>query len=160
VQKVNDRDTEHTKTEWIERVILSRGRSQTVIDDFTTSGVQMIRLEHGTDWNRLRKNFSLLLSECPQTFGELLMMPGIGRRTVMALAMAAVLVYGTEPSWRDPAKYSFAVGGKDGIPYPVDTGRMEAMSEIIETAVMECDAGNGFRRTALRRLSDFLSPRM
>ena len=146
------------KAEWIERVILSKGRSQAVIDDFTASGVKMIRLEWGSDWNRLRKNFNMLLSECPQSFGELVMMPGIGRKTVMAIAMAAALVYGTEPSWKDPVKYSFAVGGKDGIPYPVDTGRMEVMSEIIETAVRESEAGNDFRRNVLRRLSDFLSP--
>ncbi|MGB9620716.1 MAG: DUF763 domain-containing protein, partial [Armatimonadota bacterium] len=56
----------------------------------------------------------------PRDFEELLGVEGVGPKTVRALAMIGDLVYGAPMSRRDPAAYSFAHGGKDGIPYPVD----------------------------------------
>jgi Uncharacterized conserved protein len=44
----------------------------------------------------------------------------VGAKVVRALALVAELVYGERPSWRDPLKFSFAHGGKDGLPFPVD----------------------------------------
>ena len=53
-------------------------------------------------------------------FEELLSMPGVGAKTLRALTLIADLAYGTAASWKDPVKFSFAHGGKDGHPYPVD----------------------------------------
>ena len=56
----------------------------------------------------------------PQNFEKLLGLPGVGPKTMRALSLISELIYGIAPSYRDPARYSFAHGGKDGIPYPVD----------------------------------------
>ena len=48
------------------------------------------------------------------------MLPGVGAKTLRALALVAELVYGATPSYEDPARFGFAHGGKDGIPFPVD----------------------------------------
>lgn len=56
----------------------------------------------------------------PKNIEEVLLFRGIGAKRIRALALLSSLIYGTELDWKDPVKYSFAHGGKDGIPYPVE----------------------------------------
>ena len=56
----------------------------------------------------------------PQNYEELLSIQRVGPAIVRGLALVAELVYGEEPRWEDPVRFSFAYGGKDGEPYPVD----------------------------------------
>ena len=121
----------------------------------TVSAVRMLKMDTMAGWRRLTENFRRIADAVPDSFEDLIMMEGVGRKTVLALAMASNLVYGAESNWRDPVKYSFAVGGKDGIPYPVDTRRMERMSELLDQAVRETEIGGEERRRALGRLSRF-----
>ncbi|MEA3298562.1 MAG: DUF763 domain-containing protein, partial [Chloroflexota bacterium] len=62
---------------------------------------------------------------------------GVGPATVRALALVSDLIYGEPASWRDPVKYSFAFGGKDGVPYPVDRQTMDETTEILQNALKE-----------------------
>ena len=136
-------------------VVLSAGRTQRTLDEFSANAVRTLRMESTAGWRRLSRNFRRIAEAVPDSFEELIMMDGVGRKTVLALAMASSLIYGQENDWRDPVKYSFAVGGKDGIPYPVDTGRMEKMSELIDQAIREAEAGIAEKTAALGRLSGF-----
>lgn len=56
----------------------------------------------------------------PQTYEELLAQEGVGPKTMRALSLVSEVIYGAKPSYEDPARYSFAHGGKDATPYPVD----------------------------------------
>ncbi len=56
----------------------------------------------------------------PKTYENLVAMKGVGPKTVRALALVSEIIYGAKPSYEDPARYSFAHGGKDAIPFPVD----------------------------------------
>lgn len=56
----------------------------------------------------------------PKSYEELLALEGVGPKTIRALALVAEVIYGAKPSYEDPARYSFAHGGKDATPYPVD----------------------------------------
>jgi len=56
----------------------------------------------------------------PERYEDLVALEGIGPKRIRALALISELIYGASTSWTDPAKYSFAHGGKDGYPYPVD----------------------------------------
>ncbi|MFH1146639.1 MAG: DUF763 domain-containing protein, partial [Pseudomonadota bacterium] len=56
----------------------------------------------------------------PENFEALLGIPGVGAKTLRSLSLLAELIYGAKPSFRDPARFSYAHGGKDGHPYPVD----------------------------------------
>lgn len=56
----------------------------------------------------------------PASYEQLIMVPGVGPRTVRALSLVSEVIYGAAPSYQDPVRYSFAHGGKDGTPYPVD----------------------------------------
>ncbi|MDY6796128.1 MAG: DUF763 domain-containing protein [Actinomycetota bacterium] len=89
----------------------------------------------------------------PEDFATLLGMPGVGGKTLRALALIAELVHGTALSWKDPARYSFAHGGKDGYPYPVNRDTYDGSIEILEKAVRSLKAGRNEKAQALRRLS-------
>jgi len=93
----------------------------------------------------------------PRNYEELIEIRGIGPAAVRALALTANLIYGTELSWKDPAKFSFAHGGKDSIPYPIDRATYENTINMLKTAVEEAKIGNVDKTRALRRLSTFIS---
>jgi hypothetical protein len=91
----------------------------------------------------------------PQSFRELLEVPGVGAKSVRALAMIADLVYGSPASTRDPAKFSFAHGGKDGFPYPVDRANYDRSIEVVKTALQKAKVEDRTKVEALKRLSRF-----
>jgi hypothetical protein len=88
----------------------------------------------------------------PEDFPTLLYMEGVGAKTLRALSLIAELIYGTPLSWEDPAVYSFAHGGKDGYPYPVDRGTYDRSIELLKKAVSSIRCGREEKRDALRRL--------
>ncbi len=85
-------------------------------------------------------------------FEALLALPGVGARTLRALALLSELLAGAPPSWRDPARFSFAHGGKDGHPYPVDREIYDRTVAVLEDAVRRARLGHTERLEALRRL--------
>lgn len=68
----------------------------------------------------LEKMLWQLCDQRPANYEKLLAVPGVGPKTIRALALVAEVIYGAKPSYQDPARYSFAHGGKDATPYPVD----------------------------------------
>ena len=79
-------------------------------------------------------------------------MEGVGPKTIRALSLISELVYGAPPSFNDPARYSFAHGGKDGIPYPVDRKTYDKSVDILARAVRKAKLGYREEMEALRRL--------
>jgi hypothetical protein len=94
----------------------------------------------------------------PETFERLLALPGVGAKTVRALSLAAEVMYGVPASFRDPAAFSFAHGGKDGHPYPVDRRTYDATIRYLEDAVRRARIGDIERLKALRRLEASTTP--
>jgi len=76
---------------------------------------------------------------------------------VRGLALISELIYGEPPSWKDPVKYSFAYGGKDGVPYPVNRKAMDESIKILERAVEEAKIGDKEKIRSLQRLRIFIS---
>jgi len=91
----------------------------------------------------------------PQDFSSLLLVPGVGPKTVRALALIAEVTHGAAPSFRDPATYSFALGGKDGYPYPVNRQDYDRATGILEQGIRESKLGNKEKLDAFRRLERF-----
>ena len=89
----------------------------------------------------------------PEDYTALLAVPGVGAKALRALAMVAELTYGEPVSVRDPVSYSFAHGGKDGTPYPVDRPTYDATIESLRRAVNEARAGLSEKSAALKRLA-------
>jgi hypothetical protein len=102
-------------------------------------------------WKMLQNAFELQ----PQSFEELAALRGIGAKSLRALALLSELLYGAEASWRDPVKYSFAHGGKDGFPYPVDRENYDASIGFLRSAVESARLGDAEKHGALKRLRGF-----
>ncbi|ABK14926.1 MULTISPECIES: DUF763 domain-containing protein [Methanothrix] len=92
----------------------------------------------------------------PSTYEELVMLRGMGPKRVRALTLIAELIFGAPPSWRDPARYSFAHGGKDGYPYPVDRENYDRSIEHLREALQEAKLGDKEKYEAMKRLSGFV----
>jgi len=88
----------------------------------------------------------------PQNFEQLLSLPGVGPKTIRALSLISELIYGVPPSYRDPARYSFAHGGKDGIPYPVDRKTYDQSIEVLHRAIIKAKLGLSEKNEAMNRL--------
>lgn len=90
----------------------------------------------------------------PQDFSELLLVPGIGARTVRALAMVAEVVHGAPCRFTDPARFSLAHGGKDRHPFPVPTRVFDRTIQVMKSAVAKAKLGNEEELAAIGRLDD------
>ncbi len=93
----------------------------------------------------------------PRNYEELVLIKGMGPKKLRALALAADLVYGAELTWKDPVKYSFAHGGKDGIPYPVDRKLYDDTVSFMDDVLHSSDL---FERNELRRKMKFVREMM
>jgi len=91
----------------------------------------------------------------PEDFKNLLEIQGVGPATVRALALIADLVYGIPASTRDPARFSFAHGGKDGFPYPVDRKNYDRSIAVMKSAVEKAKVGEREKVDAVKRLARF-----
>jgi uncharacterized protein len=85
-------------------------------------------------------------------FQTLLGMPGVGAKTFRALALIAELAYGTTASWNDPAKFSFAHGGKDGHPYPVNRKVYDESIDFLRRKLESARIESTEKDQALKRL--------
>ena len=103
----------------------------------------------------LRKVMLSTYEANPQSYEQLLAIPGVGPKSVRALALVAEVVYGSPASMRDPARYSFAHGGKDGHPYPVNRAVYDQSVQWLHDAVAKARIGHSERLKALRRLADW-----
>jgi uncharacterized protein len=90
----------------------------------------------------------------PKDFAELLLAPGVGARTVRALAMVAEVVHGAPCRFTDPARFSLAHGGKDRHPYPVPTLVYDRTIAVMKSAVLKAKLGNEEELAAIQRLDD------
>ena len=103
----------------------------------------------------LQKILLKTYEQAPADFETLLGMEGVGGRTLRALALVSEIIYGTPASTKDPARFSFAHGGKDGFPYPVDTGTYDKTVEVLRAAVTKAGIDRSERVAALKRLVRF-----
>jgi hypothetical protein len=88
----------------------------------------------------------------PKDFAELLLTPGVGARTVEALAFVAEVVHGAPSRFADPARFSLAHGGKDGHPFPVPIKVLDQTIRLLKSAVERAKLGSSESLAAIRRL--------
>jgi hypothetical protein len=87
------------------------------------------------DLKRLKKTIEKAHFLKPENFEQLLMTEGVGPKTIRALSLVSEIIYGAKPSYEDPARYSFAHGGKDGTPYKVDRATYDKTISVIEKGI-------------------------
>jgi uncharacterized protein len=103
---------------------------------------------------RLRGTLAAAAERGPADFSELLLVPGVGARTVQALAMVAEVVHGTPYRFADPARFSFAHGGKDRHPFPVPLRVYDETIRVLKSAMRKARLGREEELNALKRLDE------
>lgn len=111
--------------------------------------MEEIRLE------KLEKIFVQVHEHSPRNFEELLGIRGVGPKSLRALTLISELIYGASPSFKDPTRFSFAHGGKDGHPYPVDQKVYDQTIEVLKSAVDKARVGDREKTEAIKRLATF-----
>jgi hypothetical protein len=101
---------------------------------------------------RLAGALAAAAERAPRDYAELLLTPGLGARTVRALALVAEVVHGAPCRFSDPARFSLAHGGKDGHPFPVPLRVYDRTIAVMRDAIARAKLGNDERLSALRRL--------
>ncbi|WP_202319751.1 DUF763 domain-containing protein [Archaeoglobus neptunius] len=101
------------------------------------------------NWKVVEKAYNLQ----PERFEDVLMLRGFGPETVRALALVADIIYNAGYDKTDPARYCFAVGGKDGVPFPVRRDIYDEIIEFMRDTVKQADLGDFEKKKMLERLS-------
>jgi hypothetical protein len=104
------------------------------------------------DLKRLEKTIFSANSQEPKNFEQLLSLKGIGPKTIRALSLVSEIIYGARPSYDDPARYSFSVGGKDGTPFFVERSAYDKLLDIMEKGIKKSKISNKEKLEAQKRL--------
>jgi len=104
---------------------------------------------------RLKKTIEKAHFLKPENFENLLMIEGVGPKTIRALSLVSEIIYGKKPSYEDPARYSFAHGGKDGTPYPVDRATYDSVLAVMEKGIKKAKISIREKIEARKRLATF-----
>ena len=110
------------------------------------------------DMNRLKKTVEKAHFLAPGNFTQLLAGGGVGPKTIRALSLVAEIIYGAKPSYEDPARYTFAVGGKDGTPFPVDRATYDRTLAAIEKGIKQSKINSREIDKAKERLETITYP--
>ncbi len=136
---------------------LTKIEAQTTLDEWSGSNnysrnVVSLDMPRSINWNKMKEIYDFQ----PKNYEELLSLKGVGSKTVRALALISDLIYGKKASWRDPVKYTFTVGGKDGVPHPVDRNAMDESTEFIKQGISQAKIGDKEKMYAIQRLHNFV----
>jgi uncharacterized protein len=104
------------------------------------------------DLRRLHRTLAAAAERGPRDFAELLLVPGVGARTIAALAFVAEVIHGAPSRFSDPARFSLAHGGKDGHPFPVPIQVYDETIKLLKRAVAGAHLGSSETLAAIRRL--------
>jgi hypothetical protein len=141
-------------------LIKLRNPNQKSLDDFCSPNManNIDKIPHldmpspfSLKWESLDLAKELALND----YTELLKIRGLGPGMIRALALISEFIWGEAPSWQDPAKYAYAVGGKDGIPYKTNIKRMENCATILKEAIDQAKLERKEKINALKRLHKF-----
>ena len=106
------------------------------------------------DLRRLGRTLAAVADRGPDDFPELMLVPGVGGRTLFALALVAEVMHGAPSRFADPARFSLAHGGKDGHPYPVPLHVYDQTIAVLKRAIERAKLGQDERLAAVRRLDE------
>jgi hypothetical protein len=106
------------------------------------------------DLKRLGAVLWLAHEKQPSDFEDLLLLQGLGPRTLQSLALVSEVIHGTPSRFKDPARFSFAHGGKDGHPFPVPIKVYDETITTLQNAVYKAKIGQSEKNEAIKRLNN------
>lgn len=109
------------------------------------------------DLKRLGALLYVTREQQPQNFEDLLMLEGVGPRTMQSLALVSEVIHGAPSRFTDPARFSFAHGGKDGHPFPVPTKVYDESIHILKKGIEKSKLGNADKLKTLNKLHEVIT---
>ncbi|WP_419494965.1 DUF763 domain-containing protein [Chryseobacterium bernardetii] len=109
------------------------------------------------DLKRLGALLYITREQQPQNFEDLLMLEGVGPRTMQSLALVSEVIHGAPSRFTDPARFSFAHGGKDGHPFPVPTKVYDESISILRKGIEKSKLGNSDKQNTLNKLHQIVT---
>jgi len=106
------------------------------------------------DLRRLGSILWLAHDQQPKNFEDLLLLEGLGPRTIQSLTLVSEVIHGTPSRFKDPARFPFAHGGKDGHPFPVPTKTYDQVIDTLQKAVQKAKIGQNDKAIALKKLHE------
>jgi len=154
VDLVND-NPRHLRNDW---ATLTLHNNQKTLDNWMpgkekSKPIECLNMPRSINWMKMKEIYDFQ----PKNYEELLSLRGVGPNTIRALALISDLIYGDKPSWIDPIKYTFAHGGKDGVPYEVNRQAMDKSTAVIKSGIEQARIGDKDKLNALKRLHNFFS---
>jgi hypothetical protein len=138
IKRLNCRKT--TLDDWI---IYGRNNQRRI--DFTDS----YEMPRHLNWNIIKKIYDIQ----PKNYEKFVSINGVGPSLIRALSLISQLIYGSKTSWKDPVRYSFAHGGKDGVPFPVDRNTFDKSIKFLRDAIEGGEISRNEKILALKKLS-------
>ncbi|MEL1245853.1 DUF763 domain-containing protein [Flavobacterium sp. DGU11] len=123
------------------------------LNHLTLPGHHDVRMKD-VNMKRLGAMLWLAHENKPEDFEGLLMLKGMGPRTIQSVALVSEVIYGTPTRFNDPARFSFAHGGKDGHPFPVPVKVFDETIITLQTAIQRAKIGNSDKMHAIKKLSE------
>jgi hypothetical protein len=117
--------------------------------------VDVLKMPKKVNWKALEKAYDFQ----PKNYEELIGIKGIGPSTVRGLALVSEIIYGSPPSWLDPCKFSFAYGGKDGVPRSIDRKAMDESISFLRDLLDHSNLEKKEKLNALKRLRGIIPDR-
>lgn len=118
-------------------------------DEQISTYVEKYILPRKINW----KTMDELYDTRPTNYEHLISLNGVGPSTVRALALISEIIYGNRASWRDPVKYNYAHGGKDGVPYPIARNTYDNSITYLSEAINGAEIDKLEKISSLKRLS-------
>ncbi|MDQ3902258.1 MAG: DUF763 domain-containing protein, partial [Thermoproteota archaeon] len=147
---INKTKQEKTLDSWIETYNLD-GKYK--LDNNTDSQVEHYEMPRRLDWNVFRRIYEIQ----PQNYEQLVSISGVGPAAIRALSLIGEIIFGTKASWKDPVKYNFAHGGKDGVPYPIARKTYDKSISYLSSAIESAEIEREQKIGALKKLAEYSS---
>jgi uncharacterized protein len=139
------------ETNTLNRWIMPDNLDERLTDNAKIHLVEHYEMPRRLDWDIFRKIYDIQ----PQNYEHLISIPGVGPAAVRALTLIGELIYGTKASWKDPVKYNFAHGGKDGVPHPVARKTYDKSISYLSSAIEGAEIEREERIQALKKLAEY-----
>jgi len=140
----------------VKRLIKKTTNQQLTLLDLSDHEFYSEKVVGETFTPRLEQSIKQIIQKPINNFTDILMTEKVGPKTIRALSLIAELVTGAKPSFEDPVRYTFAFGGKDGIPYPVDRKTYDQTIDLIEKAIKKSKLGYFEKEKALKRTANLI----
>ena len=153
ILNLTDAEANITRDSMLDITLEQPGQMIQQLQDLLMPAHHDVRLED-VDIKRLGAILWVAHEKQPEDFEELLLLKGVGPRTIQSLALVSEVIHGTPSRFKDPARFSFAHGGKDGHPFPVPTRVYDETISQLQNAVHKSKMGNTDKTLAIKKLHE------